>query len=57
MKTFLILVALICIFGLSWVNLWFALVGFILIGGLMCYKLFAYGMKCGAEQEKIMKGK
>lgn len=57
MKTILILVALICIFGLSWVNLWFGLVGFILIGGLMCYSLFAYGMKCGAEQEKIMKGK
>ena len=57
MKTILILVALICIFGLSWINLWFALVGFILIGGLMCYSLIAYGMKCGAEQKKIMKGK
>lgn len=56
MKTILILVALICIFGLTWVNLWFGLIGFILIGGLMCYKIFAYGMKCGAEQDKIMKG-
>ena len=57
MKTILILVALICIFGLTWISLWFGLVGFILICGLMCYKLFAYGMECGAEQDKIMEGK
>lgn len=57
MKTILILVALIFIFGLSWVNLWFAVLGFVIIALIMCYKLFAYAFECGAEQDKIMKGK
>lgn len=34
-----IVIAAICIFGLSWLNPWFALVGFILIGGFMTYKI------------------
>lgn len=55
MKTILILTALICIFGLSWVNLWFALVGFVIIALMMCCKLFAYAFECGAKQDKIMK--
>lgn len=34
-----VLIGLIFIFGLSWVKLWFALLGFILILGLLCYEL------------------
>lgn len=36
-----IVIAVICMLGLSWINPWFALVGFILIGGLMTYKIIA----------------
>ena len=54
MKTILVIIGIICIVGLSWVKLWFAVLGFILIGGLMCYELFAYGMRYGAQQDKIL---
>lgn len=53
-KSILVAIGFICIVGLSWVNLWFAALGFILICGLMCYKLFAYGMSCGEQQDKIL---
>lgn len=53
-KNILVLIGIICIVGLSWVNLWFAALGFILIGGLMCYELFAYGMSYGEQQDKIL---
>ena len=36
-----IVIAAICIFGLSWLNSWFALIGFILIGVVMTYKIIA----------------
>ena len=54
MKTILVIIGIICIVGLSWVNIWFALLGFILIVALMCYELFAYGMRCGEQQDKIL---
>lgn len=54
MKTILVIIGIICIVGLSWVKLWFAVLGFILIGGLMCYELFAYGMRYGEQQDKIL---
>lgn len=54
MKTILVLIGIICIVGLSWVKLYFAVLGFILIGGLMCYELFAYGMSYGEQQDKIL---
>lgn len=53
-KFIVVLISIICIVGLSWVNLWFALLGFILIGGLMCYELFSYGMSYGEQQDKIL---
>lgn len=53
-KRILVAIGLICIVGLSWVKLWFAVLGFILIGGLMCYELFAYGMSYGEQQDKIL---
>lgn len=53
-KSILVAIGFICIVGLSWVNLWFALLGFILISGVMCYKLFAYGMSYGEQQDKIL---
>ena len=54
MKRILVVIGIICIVGLSWFNFWFAVLGFILIGGLMCYELFAYGMSCGNQQDKIL---
>jgi len=53
-KFILVAIGIICIVGLSWVKLWFAVLGFILIGGLMCYELFAYGMRYGEQQDKIL---
>ena len=53
-KRILVAIGLICIVGLSWVKLLFAVLGFILIGGLMCYELFAYGMSYGEQQDKIL---
>lgn len=53
-KSILLAIGIICIVGLSWVNLWFALLGFILISGVMCYKLFAYGMSYGEHQDKTL---
>lgn len=53
-KRILVAIGLICIVGLSWVKFWFAVLGFILIGGLMCYELFAYGMSYGEQQDKIL---
>jgi hypothetical protein len=54
MKKILVIIGIICIVGLSWVKLWFALLGFILISGVMCYELFAYGMSYGEQQDKIL---
>lgn len=53
-KHILVAIGIICIVGLSWIKIWFAVVGFILIGGLMCYELFAYGMSYGEQQDKIL---
>ena len=53
-KFILVTIGIICIVGLSWVKIWFAVLGFILIGGLMCYELFAYGMRYGEQQDKIL---
>jgi ABC-type bacteriocin/lantibiotic exporter with double-glycine peptidase domain len=55
MKTILIVIALICIFGLSWVNLWFALVGFVIIALMMCCALFVHANEIGKQQDDIMK--
>ena len=57
MKTILVVTGIVCIVGLSWIKIWFAVVGFILIGGLMCYELFAYGMSYGEQQDKILEKK
>ena len=53
-KIILVVIGIICIVGLSWVKIWFAVLGFILIGGLMCYELFAYAMSYGEQQDKIL---
>ena len=53
-KIILVAIGIICIVGLSWIKIWFAVLGFILIGGLMCYELFAYGMRYGEQQDKIL---
>ena len=53
-KRILVAIGVICIVGLSWIKIWFAVLGFILIGGVMCYELFAYGMSYGEQQDKIL---